>query len=128
MRQLIWLSLELWIPANERDSRSDTPERRSTALVVGFWERELYLYGLLVANAFLISAVLLFKAFSAWLSYQGRKADDGNDGMASYPTLDRFYRYAIGNFISLAVAIAIIEVLRAAVRLPEVKAILWIGS
>jgi len=75
----------------------DLSEFHSIGEIIGFVEREIYLYALVSqgTNAGnLIAGVLMFKGFTAWLTL---KSPDGSDKL----TLARFYSYTIGNFLSL---------------------------
>lgn len=92
--------------------------------IIGFLERELYLYALVAGITDLLVGVLAFKGFTSWLL---AKPDETNSGK-SHSMLGRFYSYALGNFISLAFALAIFEILRQAIaRDPHIRALLWVA-
>lgn len=101
----------------------DLVGRQPLGKVVGFLEVELYMYAMIANVPSLIGAVLLFKAFSGWLTTQAT----GTPEAKSMRTLARFYSYAIGNFLSLLWALLIFEVLRWAMHsFPVLKALLTI--
>jgi hypothetical protein len=99
---------------------------------VGMIEQLLYTYAFVSGFREFIGGVLLFKAFFGWLELKKSRADlageeqlqkqltaEGQPGAdhASFDlTLMRFYAYAIGNFISLAYAIAAYEIAHLLVR------------
>jgi hypothetical protein len=102
--------------------RADLGADRPVGKVVGFVERELYFYALILPVHGLITAVLLFKAFSGWLKLADTPDLPASKGVLSsselmgLQTLVRYYSYAMGNFVSLAWAILIFEGLRIAMR------------
>ena len=103
--------------------RADLGADRPVGKVVGMVERELYFYALIYPMHGLITAVLLFKAFSGWLKLGDPSpaatpttAVLGSQELMGLQTLSRYYSYAIGNFLSLAWALLIFEVIRAAMR------------
>ena len=102
--------------------RADLGADKPVGRIVGLVERELYLYALIFPMHGLITAVLLFKAFSGWLKLGDTPAaPDSQGGLSSIElmglqTLVRYYSYAIGNFVSLAWAIFIFEGVRAVFR------------
>ncbi len=94
--------------------RSENTSLAPFTRVIGAIERQIYLYALFTGIAGgTISAVLLFKAFFAWVE---TKQDDPKpaDRLLS---LARYYGYAIANFVSLLAAIVLFEVLRFVLRL-----------
>ncbi|WP_445371830.1 hypothetical protein ACH518_03135 [Methylomonas sp. HW2-6] len=101
----------------------DLSERQPLGKVVGILERQLYLYGMVTQIHAFIGAILLFKAFSGWLTTQAKDSPEGK----SMKTLARFYSYAIGNFLSLTWALIIFEALRWMVQTyPPIKSLLWL--
>jgi hypothetical protein len=76
---------------------------------VGIIEQLLYTYAFVSGFREFIGGVLLFKAFHGWLSTQDSREQIHPDARAK-ESLERFYAYAIGNFISLAYAILAYEV------------------
>jgi hypothetical protein len=86
--------------------RADLGADRPVGKVVGLIERELYLYALILPIHGLITAVLLFKAFSGWLKLGDTPVTPDSQGVLSsvelmgLQTLVRYYSYAIGNFVS----------------------------
>jgi len=100
--------------------RVDLGAEKPVGRVVGIIERELYLYGLILPIHGLITAVLLFKAFSAWLERDDPQETSAkvldSPGFKDVAKLAKYYSYAIGNFISLAWAIVIFEAIRLVLR------------
>jgi hypothetical protein len=90
--------------------------------VIGFLEKEVYLYALIAQIQPLIGTVLVFKGFTGWLRAECATNDQQNE-----VTLVRFYNYAIGNLISLLWAIGIFEFLHWLMRSSEtVRHLIWI--
>jgi hypothetical protein len=100
--------------------RADLGADRPVGRIVGMVERELYFYALIYPMHGMITAVLLFKAFSGWLKLGDPPPTTaptnvlGSQELKGLQTLARYYSYAIGNFLSLAWALLIFEVIRAA--------------
>lgn len=69
--------------------------------VIGIVERQLYLYAAFSGMHAIISGIIVFKAFSGWITRDGKMSDK--------EVLAQFYVYAIGNFISIGWALAIYE-------------------
>ena len=103
--------------------RADLGADRPVGRIVGMVERELYFYALIYPMHGLITAVLLFKAFSGWLKLGDTPVTPDSQGVLSsvelmgLQTLVRYYSYAIGNFVSLAWAILMFEGIRIVLRL-----------
>lgn len=82
---------------------------------IGIIEQTLYVYCFTSGHREFIEAVLLFKAFSNWLSfnvsYQNLK-DATTSEVDDYrlTLLEQFYAYAVGNFLSLGFAILFYEI------------------
>ena len=115
------LNLEQMTQKVTAELRADLGADRPVGRVVGVIERELYLYALIFPIHGLITAVLLFKAFSGWLELSGSPEKTGGEilgsaELAGLGTLSKYYSYAIGNFLSLIWAILIFEVIRAVMR------------
>jgi hypothetical protein len=127
-------SLQEAIQAAIAEDREDLGAKRPIGRIVGVIERQIYLYALFSPIHGMITAVLLFKAFSGWLKLgdpldkSGHEADlkvNGETEIKGLRTLARYYSYAIGNFMSLAWALLIFEGLRAALQMSsQLKAIL----
>jgi len=106
----------------------DLSERPPFGKVVGFIERELFLYALFVSLPEIISGVLLFKAFSGWIATSSSRVNKDSDKgkEKDLRVLARFYCYAIGNFVSLLWAFLLFELMRWAMHYPSARALLWI--
>ncbi|WP_428030284.1 hypothetical protein [Ancylobacter sp.] len=113
------------IAESEAEILKDLNGKEPFGRVIGIVECQLYYYALMTTPS-LISPILIFKAFSNWLSF---KADNTPDGEAkSIRTLARFYSYAIGNFISLAWAIFSFELARILIQKYEpLRAFVWLN-
>lgn len=86
--------------------KNDLEDRNDLSKAIGVVERELYLYCFFTLNTWIVSPIVLFKAFSVWL------ASPKNDNVSerkSYKSQASYYSYAIGTFISLAWALLIFE-------------------
>jgi hypothetical protein len=90
--------------AEEREHR-DLTETPPFGAIVGFIERQLYLYALFTKTPDIIAAVLMFKAFSGWIAGEALRKTAEKD----LKVLARFYVYAIGNFVSLLWAVLIFQ-------------------
>lgn len=132
-------SLEALIEAAIAEGREDLGAKRPIGRIVGVLERQIYLYALMSPIHGLITAVLLFKAFSGWLKLgdmpdaKTEQTDDSKANLESefkgLKTLARYYSYAIGNFMSLAWAVLIFEGMRLALRLqPQLQTVLLTTS
>jgi len=134
---LVGQSLDEAIRAAKAQDREDFGVGRPLGKVVGVIEREIYLYALLTPIHGLITAVLLFKAFSGWLRLGDTSNGDDKDQLLEETgkaetkglrTLARYYSYAIGNFISVAWALLMFEGIRVALQqFPILQKFLLIG-
>jgi len=91
--------------------------RRPFGRIVGAIERQVYLYASVANIETLFSAILLFKAFFAWLEIkQKNPVKEGqllsSDQGVQQLSLAKYYGYAIGNLLSLVWALIIFEVVR----------------
>ena len=84
-------------------------EAQPSGRIVGLLETTLYLYALVTQIHGLITAVILFKAFSGWLS---PKPGQPGKETQSPRTLARYYTYALGNLMSLLWSIVLFEFAR----------------
>ena len=87
---------------------------------VGIIEQTLYVYCLASTHREFIGSILIFKAFFNWLSLAPPNVAATQDDKQQishavsvrqhrYELLEIFYAYAIGNFLSLAIAILLYE-------------------
>jgi hypothetical protein len=95
--------------APEDEHAATTPAAESGAgklfgATIGWIERELYIYALAFGAVGILSAVLLFKGFTGWITI------GATDASKRPEALSHFYGYTIGNFISLGLAIAYYEI------------------
>lgn len=130
-------SLQAAIEAAIAEDREDLGAKRPIGRIMGVIERQIYLYALISPIHGLITAILLFKAFSGWLKLgdmpdiKAEQTDGAKENVESefkgLKTLARYYSYTIGNFMSLAWAVFIFEGMRLALRLqPQLKSVLLI--
>ncbi|MFN7992843.1 MAG: hypothetical protein U0Q18_04545 [Bryobacteraceae bacterium] len=107
---------------------------------IGLFERELYLYALVFNVQAIITGVLVFKGFNAWLQAESKAGSAGEkpDAAANVPSippaagtalapsdaaalaprdemLAHYYGYTIGNLVSIAFALALFHMAKAAV-------------
>ena len=113
-----------------------TPTEHSMGRMVALIEETLYLYSAFAQIESIFSGVLLFKAFHTWIAVSRPVIATAATG-ATTPTaavsrqyarfcadrthtLVKFYEYAIGNFISLGIALAIyVLVIKTAYHCPH---------
>jgi hypothetical protein len=89
-------------------------EAHPSGQIIGTIETTLYLYAFVTQIHGLITAVILFKAFSGWLS---PKAEDAATEIHNLRTLTRYYTYALGNLISLLSSILLFEIASCVARI-----------
>lgn len=100
--------------------RALSPTEHSMGRRIAWVEEVLYMYSAFAQIESIFSGVLLFKAFYAWISSDkvqilrppvpATYSDNVKNQFARFcnsrsPMLVKFYEYAIGNFISLAIAL-----------------------
>ena len=141
MSNLVSLTIRFFESLLSRESPEEhRPElevykHKTIGKVVGFLEKEIYLYALVAQVQPLIGSVLVFKAFTGWIRAEAtaRPSEAAPSGEAEDSAtvrtgaILRFYTYAIGNFVSLLWALGIFEFLHWLIRACGcVRSLIWI--
>lgn len=107
-RQSFLLSIKA-LEADTEASRDALLKRPRFGRSIGFLERQIYLYALLIDGLDLITAVVVFKAFAEWIKPDAQPGTTAGSDDSQKMLLARFYAYTIGNLLSILWAIAIHE-------------------